>query len=329
LTTDHLGSTRVVTNSTAGIKSRHDYMPFGEEIGPTVSTRSTIDGKYDVNEGLRQKFTSKERDPESGLDYFEARYYNSGHGRFTSPDEFAGAPVELFDFADTASGNPTFYANIDNPQSLNKYQYCYNNPLLYVDPNGHQERLFDPPAQKGGKVKVTPTGLSVLKVAAGTVVCPICGLAAILIDPPVVGAPTEDHKDVGNEKTATDALDEAMEVAVTGRLTSEKGANSEVEPNQNAKEGRSGKQEKLQEVANDPKASSADRGWVKQEQNQVERGKREKIRNPPGKDLAHERGREAAKGYSYKHSSLQNRKDHRTQHKYDNGGRSNKERPVK
>jgi hypothetical protein len=55
LTIDHLGSTRVVTNPSAAIKSRHDYMPFGEEIGALVGTRSTIDGKYDVDEGIKQR----------------------------------------------------------------------------------------------------------------------------------------------------------------------------------------------------------------------------------------------------------------------------------
>jgi len=36
-----------------------------------------------------------------------------------------------------ASANPTFYADFTNPQSLNKYAYCYNNPLRYLDPDGH------------------------------------------------------------------------------------------------------------------------------------------------------------------------------------------------
>lgn len=81
--------------------------------------------------------TSKERDTETGLDYFLARYYSSTHGRFTSPDEFAGGPDELFDFAEDASHNPTFYADLEQPQSLNKYHYCYNNPLAYVDHDGH------------------------------------------------------------------------------------------------------------------------------------------------------------------------------------------------
>lgn len=94
------------------------------------------------------------------------------------------------------------------------------------------------------------------------------------------------------------------------------------------KQGRSGKQERLVELATDPKLGKSDKGWIKQEMNQIDRGKRTSVRNPPGKDLAHERGREAAKGYSYKHSNLQNRADHRTQHRYDNNGKKNKERKV-
>lgn len=91
--------------------------------------------------------------------------------------------------------------------------------------------------------------------------------------------------------------------------------------------GRLGKQKRLRELANDDKVSSADRGWIQQEINSIERGNRKRIRNPPGKDLAHERGREAAKGYGYDYSNLQDRKLHRLQHRYDNFGRKNKERP--
>jgi RHS repeat-associated protein len=135
-TSDHLGTPRVVTNSSAGVVSRHDYKPFGDEIPAGIGGRTTGMG-FSVPDGVRQKFTSKERDNETGLDYFLARYYSSTQGRFTSPDEFTGGPEELFDFAEAASANPTFYADLGNPQSLNKYQYTYNNPLRYTDPDGH------------------------------------------------------------------------------------------------------------------------------------------------------------------------------------------------
>jgi hypothetical protein len=100
-------------------------------------------------------------------------------------------------------------------------------------------------------------------------------------------------------------------------------------PTSGGETGRAGKQARLRELANDPKLGSADRGWIKQEINSIERGQRSSIRNPPGKDLAHERGREAAKGYDYRHSRLQDRDLHRLQHKYDDFGRANVERPVR
>ncbi|MCJ7933150.1 MAG: polymorphic toxin type 8 domain-containing protein [Chryseobacterium sp.] len=120
----------------------------------------------------------------------------------------------------------------------------------------------------------------------------------------------------------------AASVVLKAETKAEAKATAKAEAKSTIKAGRSGKQARLRQLANEPKLGKADKGWLKSEINKVANGKRPSIRNPPGKDLAHERGREAAKGYSYEHSHLQNRKDHRNQHKYDNGGRKNKERPI-
>lgn len=87
-----------------------------------------------------------------------------------------------------------------------------------------------------------------------------------------------------------------------------------------------GRTAKLREIMNDPKQGSHIRGWIRQEVNQIERGQRNYIRNPPGHDLAHWRGYESAKGYDYSHSNLQVRDLHKLQHKYDKNGKLNKDR---
>lgn len=68
--------------------------------------------------------TGKERDTESGNDYFGARYYASSMGRFQSPD-----------WSDVPMAVP--YGDLENPQSLNQYAYVNNNPLSMVDNDGH------------------------------------------------------------------------------------------------------------------------------------------------------------------------------------------------
>jgi RHS repeat-associated protein len=72
----------------------------------------------------RSLSTGKERDSESGNDYFGARYYASSMGRFMSPDW-------------SAKEDPVPYAQLADPQSLNLYSYVRNNPMDRVDPDGH------------------------------------------------------------------------------------------------------------------------------------------------------------------------------------------------
>lgn len=117
LTGDHLGSTRVVTDAAGNVKARHDYLPFGEEI-PSTAGRGSVTG-YAAIDSTRQRFTGKERDLESNLDWYGARYCSPSQGRFTSADsEFIPR-------------------DITNPQAWNLYAYTRNNPLRYLDPDGH------------------------------------------------------------------------------------------------------------------------------------------------------------------------------------------------
>jgi len=111
---DVLGSARatVSINGTdpatqATIDSLADYYPYGGEI-PLIS---------DPNN--RCKFTGKERDAESGLDNFGARYNASTMGRFMTPDPIHIMKQKFLD-----------------PQQWNMYAYVRNNPLRFVDPTG-------------------------------------------------------------------------------------------------------------------------------------------------------------------------------------------------
>jgi len=73
LVTDQLGTPRMVFDQTGSLEniSRHDYFPFGEEIFAGAGGRTPQQG-YGANDNVRQRFTSKERDNETGLDYFLA-----------------------------------------------------------------------------------------------------------------------------------------------------------------------------------------------------------------------------------------------------------------
>lgn len=108
---DNLESASVITdaNGTMPPLQESDYYPYGGEIAVTTGDSNTY------------KFTSKERDIESTLDYFGARHYASTLGRFHTPDPLLN------------SGKPS------DPQTWNRYAYTRNNPLKYVDPNGLYE----------------------------------------------------------------------------------------------------------------------------------------------------------------------------------------------
>jgi len=101
---DHLGSSSVITDN-AGTQVQHvEYQPYGK----VTQNEGDYDSPY--------KFTGKELDT-TGLYYYGARYYDPEIGRFITADSYVQNPLD--------------------PQTLNRYTYCRNNPLIYIDPSGH------------------------------------------------------------------------------------------------------------------------------------------------------------------------------------------------
>jgi RHS repeat-associated protein len=99
---NHLGSVAAVMDRNGTVVEQLRFYPFGE--------RRLGSG------GERQQFTGQERDGESGNDYFGARYYWSGAGRWLGADPVLG--------------------EMTNPQRLNRYAYVLNDPVNYIDPDG-------------------------------------------------------------------------------------------------------------------------------------------------------------------------------------------------
>jgi len=142
---DHLGGTNVTTSSTGTKKELCEYLPFGgfsrhEKYGTS-------------NEVAWFYFTGKKLDEETGLYYYGARYYNPSLGRFITPDTVVQAA--------------------SNPQTFNRYTYCNNNPVNFVDPDGYSwfSKLFKAVGQFFTNLVEHPvqTILAVATVAVGAV----------------------------------------------------------------------------------------------------------------------------------------------------------------
>ncbi len=118
LTADHLGSTRLVTDSLGNPLARYDYLPDGQEIPADGTTRTTAMMYQTNQDGFNPKFTGQTFDLETLMYFMNARYYSPPQGRFISPDP------------DNAG------ADLSDPLTFNGYAYAGNNPLAFVDPLG-------------------------------------------------------------------------------------------------------------------------------------------------------------------------------------------------
>jgi len=169
---DHLGTTTVVTNSQGSLMNDSDYYPYGSENAVTTADNNHF------------KYTTYERDSESRNDYAMARYFSSDAGRFNSPDPYLGS------------------IDPGNPQSLNRYSYVLNNPLIAVDPTGLNEDFCGTGATIGCGyysdldyanlyIQFTSQGYSLpAPYSSGGIYCPVtgyCGYATYIPTP--VGGP--------------------------------------------------------------------------------------------------------------------------------------------
>ncbi len=102
---DHQGSLSLVTNGAGQKVYTANYHPFGD-TAQSVGAKRTEWG-----------YTGQKRDSLTGLYYYNARYYDPTMGRFITPDTIVQDPYD--------------------PQYLNRYAYCRNNPVNLVDPTGH------------------------------------------------------------------------------------------------------------------------------------------------------------------------------------------------
>ena len=132
---DHLGSARTVTNYRGDVHERLEYTPYGELW---IDWKSSTDG-----DKTPFRFTGKERDEETGLYYYGARYMDPRTSRWLTADPamyqgdyIPSAPIN--DEARKRNGNLPGQGGIFNTVNMHVYHYAGNNPVKYVDPDGRE-----------------------------------------------------------------------------------------------------------------------------------------------------------------------------------------------
>jgi RHS repeat-associated protein len=133
---DHLGSAQLVTDPEGKIYEQLEYTPYGE---------LWVEHNVPVVEATPFRFTGKERDGETGLYYFGARYLNPQTGMWLSADPAMGeyipqAPIN--DEAKQYNKELPGMGGVFNYVNLHAYHYAGNNPVKYTDPDGRDIFLF-------------------------------------------------------------------------------------------------------------------------------------------------------------------------------------------
>ncbi|HMN14520.1 MAG TPA: RHS repeat-associated core domain-containing protein, partial [Bellilinea sp.] len=113
---DPAGTPLAMTDASGAVVWKADYKPFGEEHSTSGAAAND------------RRFVGKEKDEETGLSYFGARYEDAKTGRFIAPDS-----VRAVD----ANSNKTNEKMLLDPQRLNTYAYGLNNPYRFIDPDGN------------------------------------------------------------------------------------------------------------------------------------------------------------------------------------------------
>ena len=121
---DHLGSAQLITDNEGKEYERIEYTPYGEYW---------IEKRAPENKTLPFKFTGKERDEETGLYYYGARYLDPRTSRWLSTDPALGEYM---------AGSKAGAGGIYNQVNFNLYHYAGNNPVKYTDPDGKSERDY-------------------------------------------------------------------------------------------------------------------------------------------------------------------------------------------
>ncbi|MFL6253577.1 MAG: RHS repeat domain-containing protein [Pyrinomonadaceae bacterium] len=113
---DQQGSTRVVMSG-GSVVSRHDYLPFGEDVPAGTGLRAGSQG-YSQADGLRKQYAGMEQNEATGMSHTLWREFDDMSARWTAPDPYGGS------------------MSLSSPQSFNRYSYVNNDPVNQTDPAG-------------------------------------------------------------------------------------------------------------------------------------------------------------------------------------------------